>query len=103
MIVAPPRPHGGPDGARARAFVAGPGQGVTYHAGTWHHALTVLDSAARFAVLIWRDGSGTVWLAYNDPHWITKRHGLGAVANAKADAMAAALAALAKHATGSSA
>jgi uncharacterized protein (DUF302 family) len=50
--------------------------------------------------LIWRDGSGTVWLAYNDPHWITKRHGLGAVANAQADAMAAALAALAKHATG---
>lgn len=50
--------------------------------------------------LIWRDGSGTVWLTYNDPHWITKRHGLGAAANAQADPMAAALAAFAKHATG---
>ena len=50
--------------------------------------------------LIWRDGSGAVWLTYNDPHWITKRHGLGAAANARADQMAAALAALAKHATG---
>lgn len=50
--------------------------------------------------LIWRDSSGTVWLTYNDPHWITERHGLGAAANARADQMAAALAALAKHATG---
>jgi len=49
--------------------------------------------------LIWRDGSGAVWLTYNDPHWITKRHGLGAAANARADQMAAALAALAKYAT----
>jgi uncharacterized protein (DUF302 family) len=50
--------------------------------------------------LIWRDGSGTVWLTYNDPRWITTRHGLGAAANALADQMAAALAALAKQATG---
>jgi uncharacterized protein (DUF302 family) len=50
--------------------------------------------------LVWRDGSGTVWLTYNDPHWITRRHGLGAAANAQADAMAAALAAFARHATG---
>jgi uncharacterized protein (DUF302 family) len=49
--------------------------------------------------LIWCDRSGTVWLTYNDPHWITRRHGLGAAANAQADAMAAALAAFAKHAT----
>jgi len=50
--------------------------------------------------LIWRDGGGTVRLAYNDPHWITRRHGLGAEANAQADPMAAALAAFARHATG---
>ncbi|MSQ21243.1 MAG: hypothetical protein EXR39_17285 [Betaproteobacteria bacterium] len=30
---------------------------VTYHMGTWHHALTVLDRPARFAVLMWRDGT----------------------------------------------
>jgi uncharacterized protein (DUF302 family) len=50
--------------------------------------------------LIWRDGAGTVWLTYNDPHWITRRHGLGAAANAQAEPMAAALAVLAKYATG---
>jgi ureidoglycolate lyase len=57
VIVAPPGPDGNPDGAMARAFLAGAGQGVTYRAGTWHHRLTVLDSNATFAVLIWRDGS----------------------------------------------
>jgi ureidoglycolate lyase len=57
VIVAPPGPDGSPDGAMARAFLAGPGHGVTYRAGTWHHRLTVLDSNATFAVLMWRDGS----------------------------------------------
>lgn len=57
VIVAPPAPQGGPDAAKARAFVAGPGQGITYHVGTWHHGLTVLDREARFAVFMWRDGS----------------------------------------------
>ncbi len=57
VIVAPAAPGGGPDAARARAFVAGPGQGITYHVGTWHHGLTVLDREARFAVFMWRDGS----------------------------------------------
>ena len=41
------------------AFLAGPGQGVTYHANTWHHPLTVLDRPARFAVVMWRDGTRT--------------------------------------------
>jgi uncharacterized protein (DUF302 family) len=50
--------------------------------------------------LVWRDSDGKVWLTYNDPHWILKRHGLGAAFNAQADQMAAGLAALAKQATG---
>jgi uncharacterized protein (DUF302 family) len=50
--------------------------------------------------LIWGDSSGTVWLTYNDPHWIIQRHGLGAAANARADQMATALAAVARQATG---
>ena len=50
--------------------------------------------------LVWRDGSGTVWLTYNDPHWIAGRHGLDAAGHAQADSMAAALAAVAKDATG---
>jgi ureidoglycolate lyase len=59
VIVAPKAANGGPDTARARAFLAGPGQGVTYRADTWHHPLTVLDRPARFAVLIWLERSNT--------------------------------------------
>ena len=57
IIVAPPAPGGGPDAARARAFIAGPGQGITYHMGTWHHGMTVLDREAEFVVFMWRDGT----------------------------------------------
>ncbi len=27
-------------------------------------------------VLVWQDPSGEVWLSYNDPAWIARRHGL---------------------------
>ena len=57
VLVAPHAPGGGPDMAQARAFVAGPGQGVTYRADTWHHGLTVLGQATSFAVFMWRDGT----------------------------------------------
>jgi ureidoglycolate lyase len=50
-------PGGGPDLLRLRAFVARPGQGVTYAKGTWHHPVTVLDTPASFAVLMWKDGT----------------------------------------------
>jgi uncharacterized protein (DUF302 family) len=50
--------------------------------------------------LVWRDGSGTVWLTYDDPHWIARRHGLDTAVDARADSMAAALAAVARDATG---
>ena len=50
--------------------------------------------------LVWRDGSGAVWLTYNDPYWIAARHRLGAAAHPRAQAMATALAALARDATG---
>jgi len=56
VLVAPPA-GGGPDVARARAFVAAGGQGVTYAADTWHHPLTVLAAPASFAVWMWRDGT----------------------------------------------
>jgi ureidoglycolate lyase len=57
VLVAPHAEGGGPDMARALAFVAGPGQGVTYGADVWHHPSTVLDAPARFAVFMWRDGT----------------------------------------------
>jgi ureidoglycolate lyase len=59
VVVAPPGAGGGPDPLHAVAFVAAPGQGVTYHAGTWHHPLTVLDRPARMGVFMWRDGTST--------------------------------------------
>jgi ureidoglycolate lyase len=39
-----------PDAATLAAFLVGPGQGVTLHAGTWHHPLIALD-AGLFLVL----------------------------------------------------
>jgi len=59
VIVAPPGADGGPDASHAMAFLAGPGQGITYHVGTWHDLLTVLDRPGRFAVFMWRDGTKT--------------------------------------------
>jgi ureidoglycolate lyase len=57
IVVCPHATTGGPDPARAVAFIAGAGQGVTYRPNTWHHGLTVLDRPARFAVFMWRDGT----------------------------------------------
>jgi ureidoglycolate lyase len=57
VIVAPAAAAGGPDAARARAFVAQAGQGISYHANIWHHGMTVLDAPAVFSVLMWRDGT----------------------------------------------
>lgn len=57
VIVAPHAAGGGPDMARARAFLARPDQGVTYGADVWHHPFTVLDREARFVIVMWRDGS----------------------------------------------
>ncbi|MBR0674056.1 ureidoglycolate lyase [Neoroseomonas soli] len=57
VIVAPHAERGGPDMARARAFLARPDQGVTYGADVWHHPLTVIDRPARFATFMWKDGT----------------------------------------------
>ena len=51
--------------------------------------------------LVWQDASDNTWLAYNDPAGLAKRHGLTREADASVSALAAALAALAKAATGS--
>ncbi len=57
VVVAPHAAAGGPDMARARAFLARGDQGVTYAADVWHHPFTVLEQRARFAVFMWRDGT----------------------------------------------
>jgi uncharacterized protein (DUF302 family) len=50
-------------------------------------------------VLVWQDEAGGTFLAYNDPAWLAKRHGLGADVQATVDALSGALRALARTAT----
>jgi ureidoglycolate lyase len=49
--------RGEPDLARLSAFVCGPGQGVNYRAGLWHHPIIALDGPAELLMLAWEDGS----------------------------------------------
>ena len=49
--------------------------------------------------LVFEDAASKVWLSCNDPHWLSKRHGLGAVVAQNVDAMVAALNAVATKAT----
>jgi uncharacterized protein (DUF302 family) len=51
--------------------------------------------------LVWQDAAGKTWLSYNEPGWLAKRHGLGHEVDATVSALAAALNAFAKAATGS--
>jgi uncharacterized protein (DUF302 family) len=50
--------------------------------------------------LVWQDAEGATWLGYNDPDWFTARHGVGTLTTAARRAMAEALAATAREATG---
>jgi uncharacterized protein (DUF302 family) len=49
--------------------------------------------------LVYQDAAGEVWLAYNDPASLARRHGLGSEVEQTVKAMSAALAALAAAAT----
>lgn len=49
--------------------------------------------------LVWEDAEGKAWLAYNDPAWLAKRHGLGAASDAAVKAMSGLLRAIAQEAT----
>jgi uncharacterized protein (DUF302 family) len=48
--------------------------------------------------LAWEDAAGQVWLAYNDPFWLTARHGIESVGAAPATAMRTLLAVVAQGA-----
>jgi uncharacterized protein (DUF302 family) len=52
-------------------------------------------------VLAWADADGHVWITYDDPAWIAKRHDLGHRSDASVTAMAAGLAALVRKAAAS--
>ena len=49
--------------------------------------------------LVWQDASGKMWLSYNDPAWLAKRHGIGSETEPAVSNMTAALNAVAKAAT----
>ena len=49
--------------------------------------------------LVWQDGEGKTWLAYNDPQWLAKRHGADLGADRILGAMTDAMAAVAQAAT----
>jgi uncharacterized protein (DUF302 family) len=49
--------------------------------------------------LVFEDAAGKVWLSYNDPRWLAKRHGVGAALSQTIDAMASTLDAVAANAT----
>ena len=51
-------------------------------------------------MLVWQDAAGQTFVAYNDPIWLARRHGLGAPAEAIAAKMQAGLAAIAGEAAG---
>ncbi len=48
VVVAP---AGDFDAGKMQAFVAGPGQGVNYRKGTWHHYSLALDKVSDFMVI----------------------------------------------------
>lgn len=54
-------------------------------------------------VLVWQDEAGTMWVGYNDPRWIARRHGAVTDDDAAIGAMTRALAAVAQAATDSGA
>lgn len=54
VAVMPSDATGGPDAARARAFIVPGNIGVAYHPGTWHAGISVLEEEGSFAVMMWR-------------------------------------------------
>ena len=55
-IVAPHAAGGGPDTARASAFLVAGRYGITYRADVWHHPMSALDRPSTFAIVMWLDG-----------------------------------------------
>lgn len=73
VVVAPETATGGPDMARARAFLPQPGQGITYACPVWHAPMSVFEAEALFGVVMWNDGSiaDTTFIDLDDPVVVT--------------------------------
>jgi ureidoglycolate lyase len=57
VVVCPDDARGEPDLPHLRAFLCGPGQGINYRLGVWHHPIIALDAPADLLMLAWEDGS----------------------------------------------
>jgi len=53
-----------------------------------------------FRALAWEDENGEVWLSYNDPHWIGRRHELDYKSHGVLVTIESGMASLARWATG---
>jgi uncharacterized protein (DUF302 family) len=50
-------------------------------------------------MLVWQDADGATWVSYNDPAWLTRRHGLDDSSEVTVKALAGVLNAIAAKAT----
>ncbi|MGL4323026.1 MAG: ureidoglycolate lyase [Beijerinckiaceae bacterium] len=57
VLVAPKRPDGSADVQQAQAFLAAPGQSITYSPDIWHGPMTPLDQPMHFAIMMFNDGT----------------------------------------------
>ncbi len=57
VMVAPQGADGKPDLSRLRAFRVPGDTGINYRPDTWHHPLSPLERAGRFAILTFIDGT----------------------------------------------
>ncbi len=57
VVVAPTAGDGAPDLAGLRSFLCGPGQGISYGVGVWHHPIIAIDDDADFVMLAYEDGT----------------------------------------------
>jgi len=51
IVVAPPSHSAPPDESLIRAFVSDGRQGITYHAGVWHHPLLTFEAPSDFLIV----------------------------------------------------
>ena len=57
VVIVAPDLGGTPDRAAAIGFTVPQGIGISYHAGTWHAGMMVLDRPGALAMLVHEDGS----------------------------------------------
>lgn len=56
VVVCEKEADGSPALATMRAFIARPGQGVTYHRDVWHHSVTALEAPCTLAIVMAQTG-----------------------------------------------